>query len=117
MEDKDQQKKQPGAQKGAADEKGDSQEYEKICYMCRRPESKAGSMIVMPGDMCLCHDCMQKAFDSVMGSNLDLSKVDFSQLSQMPYMNLNFMPSGDGENTPQMQISRKQKIKKKNSKK
>ncbi len=116
MEDKDQQKKQPSAQKGAADEKGDSQEYEKICYMCRRPESKAGSMIVMPGDMCLCHDCMQKAFDSVMGSNLDLSKVDFSQLSQMPYMNLNFMPSGDGENTPQMQISRKQKIKKKKEK-
>ena len=35
--------------------------YEKICYMCRRPESKAGPMITMPGGMCLCHDCMQKA--------------------------------------------------------
>ena len=23
--------------------------YEKICYMCRRPESKAGPMITMPG--------------------------------------------------------------------
>ena len=39
--------------------------YEKVCYMCRRPESKTGPMISMPGGMNLCHDCMQKAFDSV----------------------------------------------------
>ena len=44
---------------------GGSDEYEKICYVCRRPESKAGPMITMPGGMSLCHDCMQKAFDSV----------------------------------------------------
>jgi ATP-dependent Clp protease ATP-binding subunit ClpX len=25
-------------------------EYEKICYMCRRPESKAGKMVTMPGN-------------------------------------------------------------------
>ena len=25
------------------------EEYEKICYICRRPESKAGKMIAMPG--------------------------------------------------------------------
>lgn len=73
---------------------GDEQEYEKICYICRRPESKAGSMITMPGNMCLCHDCMQKAFDSVMGSGMDLSKidlskVDLSQITGMPYMNMN----------------------------
>ena len=28
--------------------KDNEQDYEKICYICRRPESKAGSMIVMP---------------------------------------------------------------------
>ena len=28
-------------------------EYEKICYICRRPESKAGPMVQMPGNMCL----------------------------------------------------------------
>ena len=65
----------------------DGQEYEKICYICRRPESKAGSMIVMPGNMCLCHDCMQKAFDSIMGGGMnipgmDLSKVDFSKIGR-----------------------------------
>ena len=37
-------------------------EYEKICYICRRPESKTGKMIVMPGNICVCPDCMQKTF-------------------------------------------------------
>ena len=26
-------------------------EYEKICYICRRPESKAGKMISMPNNI------------------------------------------------------------------
>ena len=26
----------------------------KICYICRRPESKAGKMIAMPGKMSMC---------------------------------------------------------------
>ena len=59
--------------------------YEKICYMCRRPESKAGPMITMPGGMCLCHDCMQKAFDTVTKGGMD-----FSKMPNMPYMNMNF---------------------------
>ncbi len=40
-------------------------EYEKVCYVCRRPESKAGKMMTIPGDICICNDCMQKAFDQV----------------------------------------------------
>ena len=47
------------------DKQKEEDRYEKVCYMCRRPESKAGPMISMPGGMNLCHDCMQKAFDSV----------------------------------------------------
>ena len=103
MEEKDQQDK-------------DQQEYEKICYLCRRPESKAGPMIVMPGNMCLCHDCMQKTFDSVMGGNVDLSKVDLSQLANMPYMNMNFAmpPAGSEEDGPA--ISRRQQVKKRKKK-
>ena len=50
------------------EEPKDDEHYEKVCYMCRRPESKAGQMISMPGGMNLCHDCMQKAFDSVTQS-------------------------------------------------
>ena len=68
-----------------SEDKKDSSEYEDVCFICRRPESKAGPMITMPGGMCLCHDCMQKAFDSVMKNGMDLS-----QIPNMPYMNLNF---------------------------
>lgn len=38
------------------------EEYEKICYICRRPESKAGKMIAMPGNVYVCQDCLQKTF-------------------------------------------------------
>ena len=102
--------------KGHPDQNKDEPDYEKICYMCRRPESKAGSMIVMPGDMCMCHDCMQKAFDSIMGGKMDFSKIDFSKLSGMPLMNMNFVPVSNGEDIPQMQIPKRQQIKKKKKK-
>lgn len=103
-----------------ADEK-DGQEYEKICYICRRPESKAGSMIVMPGNMCLCHDCMQKAFDSIMGGGMnipgmDLSKVDLSKISGMPYMNMNFSVPPEGLDAEHAGIAPRQQIKKKKKK-
>jgi len=95
-------------------ETGDNEEYEKICYVCRRPESKAGSMITMPGDLCLCQSCMQKAFDSMAGSGMDWSKVDLSQITGMPYMNMNFSQM---DSMPELSIPKKQKVKKKTEKK
>lgn len=99
----------------------DTQEYEKVCYICRRPESKAGSMITMPGNICLCHDCMQKAFDSIMGKGMDMSKVDWSkmdlsQIPGMPYMNMNFTNPSDMEGFEKAMISNKQKVKKRREK-
>ena len=41
----------------------DFEEYEKICYLCHRPESKAGKMIELPQNIYICADCMQKTFD------------------------------------------------------
>ena len=32
-------------------------EYEDICYMCRRPESVAGKMIHIQPNICICNDC------------------------------------------------------------
>lgn len=86
--------------------KNTSDEYEKICYICRRPESKAGAMITVPGGLCVCRDCMQKTFDSVMNGGLD-----FSQIQNMPYMNLNL--NNLNQNMPKMEIPKKQQIKKK----
>lgn len=41
------------AQGSSSEENGSDNEdqYEKVCYVCRRPESKAGNMITMPGGM------------------------------------------------------------------
>ena len=82
-------------------------DYEKICYVCRRPESKAGPLITMPGGMHFCHNCMQKAFDTVTQSGLDWNK-----LQNMPYMNMNL---NDFQNMHFMntEIPKKNKIKKK----
>lgn len=85
----------------------DDDEYEKVCYVCRRPESKTGSMITMPGGMNFCHGCMQKAFDTVTNSGLDLTK-----LQNMPYMNLNLSDFPNMENI-NVEIPKKNKIKKK----
>ncbi|MCI8505918.1 MAG: ATP-dependent Clp protease ATP-binding subunit ClpX [Lachnospiraceae bacterium] len=39
-------------------------EYERVCFVCRRPESRTDKMITMPGNISICPECMQKAFDS-----------------------------------------------------
>ena len=42
-----------------------SNEYEDICYICRRPESIAGKMINIYGGVKICTDCMQRTMDSM----------------------------------------------------
>ena len=84
-----------------------SDDYEKICYVCRRPESKAGEMITMPGGMNFCHECMQKAFDSISKSGMD-----FSKLQNMPFMNMNLNDFA-GMQMPNTEIPEKNKIKRK----
>ena len=103
--DAEKEKHEAGMSDREADQKDD--EYEKICYVCRRPESKAGPMITMPGGMNFCHDCMQKAFDTVTQSGLDLS-----QLQNMPYMNMNLSDFSNLQNL-NTEIPKKNKVKKK----
>lgn len=45
--------------------------YEDVCCMCHRTESKAGQMIKMPGSLCVCKDCMDKAYDMMRNMGLD----------------------------------------------
>ena len=106
----DNEKKLTSQTEGETIEDSDDNQYEHICYVCRRPESKAGKMITMPGGMCLCHDCMQKSFDAIMKNGMD-----FSQLQNMPYMNMN-LNDFNNLNIPGMEIPKKQKIKKKSEK-
>ena len=62
------------------DQNNTNDEYEKVCYICRRPESKAGDMITMPGGIHICHTCLQRTMDSA----IQLSGGDLSRL--MPGM-------------------------------
>ncbi|MEG0804867.1 MAG: ATP-dependent Clp protease ATP-binding subunit ClpX [Lachnospiraceae bacterium] len=55
------------------EKKGD--DYEDTCYICRRPESKAGKMIHIPKDICICTDCMQRTFDSMNSTGMNLDSI------------------------------------------
>ncbi len=45
--------------------KGENEDYEDVCFICRRPESKAGRMFKLPNHICVCDDCMHKTMDTV----------------------------------------------------
>lgn len=79
---------------------------EKICYICRRTESKAGTLVSMPGGICLCHNCMQKAFDSINQSGLDMSNLNNINIPPMA-----FAPSAGQESNAQEKAAEKAKAK------
>ncbi len=74
-------------------EQKEKDEYEDVCYICRRPESTAGKMIHIPNNICICQDCMQKTFDSMNGAGINMN--DFMNMGGMPnisMINLTDMP-------------------------
>ncbi len=75
--------------------------YEEICYICRRPESKAGTMMKLPNNISICSECMQKTFDAMNNSPFPMGGMDFAGFSP-------FMFGGE--------IPKSQKIKKKQPK-
>jgi ATP-dependent Clp protease ATP-binding subunit ClpX len=97
-------------------------EYEDVCFICRRPESKAGRMFKLPNHISVCSDCMHKTMDTVSqfdyqgmlnNTNMNLDK-DKSKDVKKRYPNISFVNiadlQGDGG------IPNRQKIKKKKSK-
>jgi len=101
--------------KAHEEDKDDEDDYEKICYMCRRPESKAGKMISMPNNINICSDCMQRTFDTLNSG--DINYEEMLKLSNLPGAkgltpinldNFNF----DNIN---LEIPKKQRLKKKST--
>lgn len=84
-------------------------DYEKICYICRRPESKVGKMVSMPGNVHICMDCMQRSFDTMNmgGMNLGISEEELEKILNMP--NVRMVTSDDFTR----EIPKNQKLKKK----
>ena len=54
-------------------------DYEDVCFICRRPESKAGKMFHLPNHICVCEDCMHKTMDTV-------SQFDYQGMLNYPTM-------------------------------
>lgn len=90
-------------------------EYEDICYICRRPESIAGKMIKIPNDICICNDCMQRTFDSMNSSGFNMNNPN---LDMNDMLNSGKMPNISMINLADLQgfMPQSQKIKKKKPK-
>ena len=96
-------------------------EYEDVCFICRRPESKAGKMFKLPNNISVCNDCMHKTMDTVsqfdyqgMLGNTDWNKEIDKWSKGKGFPNISFVNladlQGDGG------IPNKQKLKKKKAK-
>ncbi len=87
-----------------------NEEYEDICYMCRRPESVAGQMIHIQENICICQDCMQKTFDTMNSGKFNMGDM-FSKgsMPNISMINLSDLMGG----VPQSQKVKKKKPKEK----
>ncbi len=98
-DDGDSQKTSEGSESTKTDDTGSDRED--VCFVCRRPESKAGKMFHLMQGICVCADCMNKTMTTV-------SSFDYQGLLNNP--NISFMNMDDlkGEGG----IPNKQKLKK-----
>ena len=87
-------------------EKEQKDQFEKVCFMCRRPESKAGKMIDLPNNIHICTDCMQRSFDTMNNTNINYEEL----MKNMPNISMIDL------NSLQNQIPQRQKVKKKQHK-
>lgn len=67
------------SKKDRPDDDGSNGDYEDVCFICRRPESKAGKMFHLPNHICVCDDCMHKTMDTV-------SQFDYQGMLNSPTM-------------------------------
>ncbi len=114
-----------GEQKGNLKESGDDKkesDYEDVCFMCRRPESKAGKMFRLPNNITVCNDCMHKTMDTV-------SQFDYQGMLNNPALMEDISKNLNGKGFPNIRfvnitdlqgeggIPYKQRMKKKKPKK
>ena len=98
--------KAPAEKKGKDKERSSGEkenEYEDVCFICRRPESKTGKMFKLPNNISVCNDCMHKTMDTV-------SQFDYQgMLGNISFVNLADLQGEGG-------IPNKQKLKRKKAK-
>ncbi|MCR4842272.1 MAG: ATP-dependent Clp protease ATP-binding subunit ClpX [Eubacterium sp.] len=64
----------------------DTSEIEEYCYICRRPGSSVNKLFKMPNDICICDSCLQKTFDTINSSGIDLN--DLAKGGNMPNISM-----------------------------
>ena len=66
-------------------------DYEDVCIICRRPESKAGRMFHLPGNITVCDDCMHMTMETVShmdkGMFPNMSGMNMSAMDMQTFMN------------------------------
>ena len=95
------------------DRDGKDGDYEQFCSMCRRPESRCGKLMHLPGGLNICPDCMQRSFDTFRQSGIDinslpkipLGRIDLSQLQDdMPQPHQGVKKKKKEEKKPQEEL-------------
>ena len=81
-------------------------EFEKVCFLCRRPESKTGPMITLPQNIHICTDCMQKSFDTMNSGTINYGDM-FQNMPNISMIDLSSMSN---------KISERNRVKKKKQK-
>ncbi|MCI9017867.1 MAG: ATP-dependent Clp protease ATP-binding subunit ClpX [Lachnospiraceae bacterium] len=61
--------------KDSEDKDDKDSDYEEVCFLCHRPESKTGKLINLAKGICICSECMQKTMDTFQNSSQDFSKI------------------------------------------
>ncbi len=77
--DREPENKKDKKQEVSSTDGGSHSDYEDVCFICRRPESKAGKMFHLPNNICVCPDCMYKTMDTV-------SQFDYQGMLNTPTM-------------------------------
>ena len=98
--------------KNIVDDTNKNNDYEDICYICRRPESVAGKMIHIPQGICICNDCMQKTFDTMNTGGFNMGDIMNMNMGKMPNISMINLADLQG-GIPQSQKIKKKKPKEK----
>ena len=86
----------------------EEKKQEKFCFLCRRPESKAGPMIELPNNIHICTDCMQKSFNSV-NQQFNDGKFNYADLMNMPNVSMIDLSSFQNPGQQPKKIHKKKK--------
>ena len=98
--------------KNTVDDTTKTTEYEDVCYICRRPESVAGKMIHIQDNICICNDCMQKTFDTMITGGFNMGDIMNMNNGKMPNISMINLADFQG-GIPQSQKIKKKKPKEK----